>query len=288
MNSNIILSQLLLNKLQTQQNTYYQNYNTNFLMSLMLKNNENYLGELIKNNPQNIPLNIFQKSLCPQNTSFNFCQNNQNLNSSNDFDETSESENEYSNLCYSENDEEESSDENCSEKINTTTSEKSFHTKKSGDTNDFKTKWKTEKCHYWEMYGECKFGDHCAFAHGDNELKQKTNSTNYKTKPCKQFFEEGYCNYGIRCQFSHQKSVYESYHNIKPKNKKSLNENICYTNIIPELLTNGNVNVNSVRRPRLSVFEKIVPEDDNEVMENRILFYQDVLDMNMLLRRAKL
>ena len=23
--------------------------------------------------------------------------------------------------------------------------------KKSGDTNDFKTKWKTEICHYWEM-----------------------------------------------------------------------------------------------------------------------------------------
>ena len=29
----------------------------------------------------------------------------------------------------------------------------------SGDTNDFKTKWKTEICHYWEVNGFCKYGD---------------------------------------------------------------------------------------------------------------------------------
>ena len=286
MNSNIILSQLLLNKLQNQQKNYYANYNSNLLLNYLLKKKENHLNELLKNNSPKIPMNIFQKSLYPQNSQFNFCT--QNLNSSNDFDETSESEDEYSKLCCSESDEEESSENSFSEKINTTNSEKSSNgKKKSGDTMDFKTKWKTEKCHYWEMYGECKFGENCAFAHGDNELKQKTNNTNYKTKPCKQFFEEGYCNYGIRCQFSHKKSVYESYHNIKPKNKKSLNENISYTNIIPELLTQGYVNVNSVKRPRLSAFEEIVDCDDKEVMKNRLLFYQDVLDIMFLLRRTK-
>ena len=286
MNSNIILSQLLLNKLQNQQKIYYANYNSNLLLNFLLKKNENHLIELLKNNSQKIPINIFQKSLYPQNTQFNFCT--QNLNSSNDFDETSESEDEYSKLGCSESDEEESSENSFSEKINNTNSEKlSNGKKKSGDTMDFKTKWKTEKCHYWEMYGECKFGENCAFAHGDNELKQKTNNTNYKTKPCKQFFEEGYCNYGIRCQFSHKKSVYESYHNIKPKNKKNLNENICYTNIIPELLTKGYVNINSVKRPRLSAFKEIVDCDNKEVMKNRLLFYQDVLDIMFLLKRTK-
>ena len=29
----------------------------------------------------------------------------------------------------------------------------------SGDTNDFKTKWKTEICHHWEVNGFCKYGD---------------------------------------------------------------------------------------------------------------------------------
>ena len=29
----------------------------------------------------------------------------------------------------------------------------------SEDTNDFKTKWKTEICHYWEVNGFCKYGD---------------------------------------------------------------------------------------------------------------------------------
>lgn len=31
--------------------------------------------------------------------------------------------------------------------------------KKSGNTYDFKTKWKTEICHFWEMNGYCQFGE---------------------------------------------------------------------------------------------------------------------------------
>ena len=29
--------------------------------------------------------------------------------------------------------------------------------------NDYKSKWKTEMCHYWEMYGTCKFGKNFKF-----------------------------------------------------------------------------------------------------------------------------
>lgn len=30
---------------------------------------------------------------------------------------------------------------------------------RSGDTRDFKTKWKTEICHFWNMNGQCKYGE---------------------------------------------------------------------------------------------------------------------------------
>lgn len=30
---------------------------------------------------------------------------------------------------------------------------------RSGDTRDFKTKWKTEICHFWNLNGQCKYGD---------------------------------------------------------------------------------------------------------------------------------
>lgn len=89
-------------------------------------------------------------------------------------------------------------------------------------SNDFKLKYKTEKCKFWELYKECKYGDNvsktlitllsslllllqCAFAHGLEEIKLKTNiNPNYKTKKCIQFYENGYCPYGIRCQFLHK------------------------------------------------------------------------------------
>ena len=159
---------------------------------------------------------------------------------------------------------------------------------KSIETLDFKTKWKTEKCRYWEMDGECKFGENCAFAHGDNELKQKiTNNFGYKTKPCKQFFEEGYCNYGIRCQFSHKKSVYESYHNIKPKIKNK-NYPIIYTQIIKDLLEKGHLSLNIIKRPRLLVFENILACSASDVIKNRLLFYQDILDFNFFLTRTNI
>ncbi|CAG9328510.1 unnamed protein product [Blepharisma stoltei] len=70
--------------------------------------------------------------------------------------------------------------------------------------NDFKIKYKTERCKNWEA-GICEFGSRCAFAHGDSELRLRGHATkNYKTKKCKQFFELGYCIYGYRCQFKHR------------------------------------------------------------------------------------
>jgi len=72
-----------------------------------------------------------------------------------------------------------------------------------GET-DFRVKYKTEVCKYWAQTGHCTFGDNCAFAHGNAEIRQKLHiSSNYKTKKCVQFHENGICPYGIRCQFIH-------------------------------------------------------------------------------------
>lgn len=36
--------------------------------------------------------------------------------------------------------------------------------------------YKIVKCKNFEKEGQCKYGNHCTFAHGDNELRSKTDS----------------------------------------------------------------------------------------------------------------
>ena len=66
-------------------------------------------------------------------------------------------------------------------------------------------KFRTEMCKNWEMYGKCKFGNECSYAHDKSQLMVKTQvSVLYKTKLCKNFSMNGYCPYGMRCQFIHE------------------------------------------------------------------------------------
>ena len=147
------------------------------------------------------------------------------------------------------------------------------NTRRSEDTNDFRTKWKTEICHYWEMYGFCKYGDSCAFAHGYDELNKRKMSNNYKTKPCKQFFELGYCTYGIRCQFSHKllKECEEK------KNDENRNE-VSYLKILSDFNNSSNqISHEIVKRPRLMTFENIASCTLDEKEKNRLELYEDIL-----------
>lgn len=69
---------------------------------------------------------------------------------------------------------------------------------------EYKAKEKTELCRNWQVYGTCKHGSNCSFAHGENELRRKPNLQNlYKTRQCKQFNETNACPYGARCQYIH-------------------------------------------------------------------------------------
>ena len=144
--------------------------------------------------------------------------------------------------------------------------------KHSEDKNDFKSKWKTEICHYWEMYGYCKYGDSCAFAHGTDELNKRKMSSNYKTKPCKQFFELGYCSYGIRCQFSHKLLK-----DCEEKNDDEKNE-VSYLKILNDFNNSSNqISHEIIKRPRLMTFENIASCTLDEKEKNRLKLYEDIL-----------
>ena len=118
---------------------------------------------------------------------------------------------------------------------------------------DFKKKYKTELCKYFEIKGYCKYGDNCAYAHGKENLRLKvTNTTAYRTKKCTQFFEKGYCPYGNRCQFAHQ---LESNIINNPYDKKMSYSKILETFSKIESLENIN---NIIKKPRLQVFKDIV------------------------------
>jgi hypothetical protein len=145
--------------------------------------------------------------------------------------------------------------------------------KRSEDTNSFKSKWKTEICHYWEMYGYCKYGDSCAFAHGTDELNKRKMSSNYKTKPCKQFFELGYCSYGIRCQFSH-KLLKE----CEEKKSDETQDEVSYLKILQDFNNSSNqISHEILKRPRLMTFEDIASCTLDEKEKNRLELYEDIL-----------
>ena len=118
---------------------------------------------------------------------------------------------------------------------------------------DFKVKYKTELCKYYEINGYCKYGDSCAYAHGIENLRSKvTNTTYYRTKKCVQFFENGYCPYGNRCQFAHQltTNIINNPYDRKMTYKKTLETISKFENVenIKEL----------IEKPRLSVFKEIL------------------------------
>ena len=133
-----------------------------------------------------------------------------------------------------------------------------------GEAKDFKIKYKTELCKYYECNGYCKYGDKCAYAHGKENLRSKvTNTTAYRTKKCTQFFEQGYCPYGNRCQFAHQLKT-----NII---NNPYDKGMSYTKIletISKLENAGNIK-KLVEKPRLAVFEEICKNEEGN--ESRLL-----------------
>ena len=157
---------------------------------------------------------------------------------------------------------------NSGEKEINKNNKKKNHKKRQGPfkstAEDFKIKYKTELCKYYEINGFCKYGDNCAYAHGKENLRSKiTNTTAYRTKKCVQFFQNGYCPYGNRCQFAHQITS-----NIinNPYDKK-----MTYTKMLEIISKQENIeNIKGlVMKSRLSVFKEIA--NDNKDIKNTLL-----------------
>jgi hypothetical protein len=148
-----------------------------------------------------------------------------------------------------------------------------------GEAKDFKTKYKTELCKYYESQGFCQYGDKCAYAHGVENLRSKvTNTTAYRTKKCTQFFEQGYCPYGSRCQFAHQLKS-----NII---NNPYDKGMSYGKILETISKLENVeNIKKlVEKPRLKVFKEIC-SDDNQNIKSRLLDDIKGLSYNNLYKR---
>lgn len=63
----------------------------------------------------------------------------------------------------------------------------------------YQQKFKTEMCKNYELQGSCRWGESCSYAHGPEELRQKTHlNTNYRSKICKLYHRQGGCPYGLR------------------------------------------------------------------------------------------
>ena len=135
-----------------------------------------------------------------------------------------------------------------------------------GNASDFKIKYKTELCKFFEIKGFCKYGVNCAYAHGVENLRSKvTNSTAYRTRKCNQFFENGYCPYGSRCQFQHQLKT-----NIinNPYDRKMTYKKVLET--ISKLENVDNIK-KLIGKPRLQIFKEIINNEEIEQTESRLL-----------------
>ena len=150
-----------------------------------------------------------------------------------------------------------------------------------GEAKDFKIKYKTELCKYYECNGFCKYGDKCAYAHGKENLRSKvTNTTAYRTKKCTQFFEQGYCPYGNRCQFAHQLKT-----NII---NNPYDKSMSYTKILETIskIENAENIKKLIEKPRLPVFEEICKNEEG--IESRLLNDIKKLKQTGLYERIKI
>ena len=148
-----------------------------------------------------------------------------------------------------------------------------------GEAKDFKIKYKTELCKYYEINGYCKYGDKCAYAHGKDNLRSKvTNTTAYRTRKCSQFFEQGYCPYGNRCQFAHQLKS-----NII---NNPYDKGMSYGKILETISKLENVeNIKKlIEKPRLTIFKEICG-NDNQNIKSRLLDDIKSLNYNNMYKR---
>lgn len=117
------------------------------------------------------------------------------------------------------------------------------------------SRYKTELCRPFKETGECKYGEKCQFAHGENELRTVQRHPKYKTEYCRTFYGVGLCPYGSRCHFLHDLSGGEDNNN---------------DNTRPRNGGNGNRNENAAVPNGNAQRQFIGSKDDSVAMSNRM------------------
>ena len=215
----------------------------------------------IKPNKKDIKSNQTQEEVLKNKFDTNFISINNFINKYNIYHDSRKYSKDSSNISTSNEDISEHDLFTSSQKhqINTSTNFK-------GKASDFKIKYKTELCKFYEMTGKCKYGENCAYAHGIENLRSKvTNTTAYRTKKCIQFFESGYCPYGSRCQFQHQLK-----NNII---NNPYDSGMSYQRILEIISKSENVrNIKKlVKKPRLNIFKEMSGKISDNIDENKLL-----------------
>ena len=129
------------------------------------------------------------------------------------------------------------------------------------------SKYKTELCKNYELYGYCGWAENCFFAHGRSELKEKTLTCGfYKTKVCKNFHRTGFCPYAARCQYFHFKSC-GAYKELTSSFENKVSSRITEANgPLAEVLSRS-----ERLQPRLKVFKHIVEHDSERALLDKFL-----------------
>lgn len=116
------------------------------------------------------------------------------------------------------------------------------------------SRYKTELCRPFKETGECKYGEKCQFAHGENELRTVQRHPKYKTEYCRTFYGVGLCPYGSRCHFLHDLSGEDNGDNNNTRTRGS----------------NGNRNEGSAAPNGNAARQFIGSKDDSAAVQNRM------------------
>ena len=132
-------------------------------------------------------------------------------------------------------------------------------------TNHPNPKYKTELCKNYDIYGYCKWGENCFFAHGRTELKSKTLTNHfYKTKICKHYHKGGFCPYTSRCQYFHFKT-YQIYQELLDSFENKINYRFSETtDKLDKILFKFERS-----QPRLDIFKGLATGDNQKSLHEK-------------------
>lgn len=109
-------------------------------------------------------------------------------------------------------------------------------------------------CKNW-LKNICKYGDACAFAHGEEFLLKKTHvAAKYKAILCKSYHcAPFYCQYGARCQFAHLTRDFG-------QTDCGFQANQGYSDLLTENVQQMQIRLNNAAKPDIVTFNVAMPQ----------------------------